>query len=366
VVAAEAPTTLARSVSPVRRAVGILFALAALAAAGCGDGGTASAAKVDGATITNGEVVDELHAIEHNRGFVGAIEQSGVDVLGSSEGSFDAAFVATQLGVRIQYQLVHNEVRRRHLDVGDDCRQAAQRSVEQRVAPASPDGDGAAVLGDVPAADRQYLVDREADVVALQGDLVGQPCVTDAAVEAYFEAHRDDFEQACASHILVATQAEADDVVRELAAGGDFAALAAQRSIDTGSAQQGGSLGCVTKGTTLPELDAALFSQPLGQIGPPVQTQAGFHVLRVDSRQVPELDAVRDDVAQALSSQVRDAFGSWFRDAVSSADVEVDARYGCWDASQATVVRDGSGQGCSAVTTTTAPPPSTPTTAAGG
>lgn len=325
--------------TPRRLASTAAIAVAAVASlAACGDS-TAPAATVDGTAISQQDVVDELEAIRGNTGYVDAIESSGQSVLGEASDAFDSAFVAQQLALRINYAIVGNEVERRHLRADDECRAAAESSLTGQLAQYSTEGDGEAVLAafDDPYGD--YLVDRETDFLLLQGDLIGQPCVADDAVSAYFEEHRDEFELACSAHILVDTQAEADEIVELLRGGADFATLATERSTDTGSAADGGRLPCVGPGEFVPEFDAALIGQEIGEIGEPVQSSFGFHVIRVDSREVPPLDEVRDRVAQALQAEVQEAFRTWFVDALAAADVVLDTRYGDWDPTSANILR---------------------------
>jgi hypothetical protein len=268
---------------------------------------------------------------------VGAIEGSGARVLGDADDAFDSAFVATQLQVRIQYAIVGNEVERRGLEADAACRDAARASLEQRLV--TPDAEGSELLDAFPDDYLGYLIDREADFLLLQGDLVGQPCVTDDAVAEYYEEHRDEFEEGCSAHILVATQEEADEIVALLEGGADFAALAAERSTDPGSAAQGGDIGCVTRGRLVPEYEEALFSQPIGEIGDPVETDFGFHIIRVDSREQLDLEAARPQISQRISEEVQAAFGEWFRNALAAADVSVDPRYGTWNPQTATIDR---------------------------
>jgi parvulin-like peptidyl-prolyl isomerase len=321
-----------------------LLAAAVVFLAACGDS-SEPAATVDGTEISQQQVVDELEAIRGNTDYLAAIEATPTPegpqtpVTGEGEDAFNSAFVAQQLANQIQYTLVTNEVDRRGLDADDECRAAARASVVQRLAQASPSGDGEDVLAAFPESYQGYLVDREADVLLLQGDLIEQPCVADDAVGAYYDAHPEEFEQACSSHILVETEAEAQEIAGQLAGGADFAALAQERSTDTGSAAQGGSIGCVGRGELVPEYETALFGQPVGVVGAPVQSQFGFHVIRVDSRELPPLEEVRDSVAAVIAQDAQEAFGTWFRGAVADADVSVDPRYGTWDPSTAGIAR---------------------------
>ncbi len=89
----------------------------------------------------------------------------------------------------------------------------------------------------------------------------------------------------CASHILVATAEEADDVLAQLEDGGDFAALAMELSLDTGSGAAGGVLGCADPEQFVVEFRDAVISAPVGEIVGPVETQFGFHIIVVDEIQ---------------------------------------------------------------------------------
>lgn len=108
-----------------------------------------------------------------------------------------------------------------------------------------------------------------------------------------------------ASHILVATEAEAREVRAQLDAGADFAALAAKLSLDSGSAAQGGDLGWFTRERMVPEFAAAAFATPAGSLAGPVETQFGWHVLRVTgTRAERPFDEVRERVAEDLRDRI--------------------------------------------------------------
>ncbi len=100
-------------------------------------------------------------------------------------------------------------------------------------------------------------------------------------------------------HILVPTREEALEISAALAAGMDFAELARERSIDAVTAEKGGYVGWVTPGKILPELDAVIFEVPLGQVSAPIQTQAGWHLIRVLRRHAGR-DRTFEEVADKL------------------------------------------------------------------
>ena len=92
-------------------------------------------------------------------------------------------------------------------------------------------------------------------------------------------------EQVRARHILVADEAAAQAVVERLAAGEDFAALATELSTDNSTKEAGGDLGFFPRGIMVPEFEAMAFSLSVGETGPPVQTQFGYHLIRVEERE---------------------------------------------------------------------------------
>lgn len=92
-------------------------------------------------------------------------------------------------------------------------------------------------------------------------------------------------EQVRVRHILVANAALAQQLRNELRAGKDFAALARQYSLDEASKANGGDLGWMPKGVLDPQFEAVAFQLPVGQISDVVQTQFGYHLLKVDARE---------------------------------------------------------------------------------
>jgi peptidyl-prolyl cis-trans isomerase D len=150
--------------------------------------------------------------------------------------------------------------------------------------------------------------------------------VTQDDLQAYYNQHRDQYrvaEQAKVSHILIKTplpgtdgkvddkgvadaQKRAEDVLKQLKAGAKFEDLAKKYSEDPGSAKEGGSLGWIGKGRTVPEFEKAAFSLPKGQISDLVKSSYGFHIIRVDDRQdahMKTLDEVKAEIEPILKQQ---------------------------------------------------------------
>jgi len=131
--------------------------------------------------------------------------------------------------------------------------------------------------------------------------------VDDGDVRAFYDAHKQDYEQVRARHILIRAAgspapaeagkkelsdaealAKAQDIRKKLAAGGDFAALATQESDDTGSKDKGGDLNFFKHGQMVPPFDQAAFSMKVGEISEPVKTQFGYHIIKVEARKTYE------------------------------------------------------------------------------
>lgn len=120
-------------------------------------------------------------------------------------------------------------------------------------------------------------------------------------------------EQVWARHILVDSEAKARAVIALLENGSDFAKLAQEYSQDTGSGAKGGDLGWFGRGMMVSEFEQAAFSQPIGAIGEPVQSQFGYHVIQVlDRRELPV-------PASQVQQQRETAFTEWLTAAKESA-----------------------------------------------
>jgi parvulin-like peptidyl-prolyl isomerase len=107
-----------------------------------------------------------------------------------------------------------------------------------------------------------------------------------------------------ARHILVADEEAAKDILAQLEAGGDFAALAAEFSTDPSNKDAAGDLGFFGRGQMVPEFEAAAFDSPVGLVPEPVQTSFGWHVIEVLEQRDESLeDAQSRSVADWLQAQ---------------------------------------------------------------
>lgn len=111
-----------------------------------------------------------------------------------------------------------------------------------------------------------------------------------------------------ASHILVKTEDEAKEIIKQLQSGADFATLAKEKSIDKGSGENGGDLNWFTKDTMVKEFSDAAFAMKRGDVSKvPVKSQFGWHIIKItDSRmQTPvPFEQRKDDLRQAKAQEV--------------------------------------------------------------
>lgn len=104
---------------------------------------------------------------------------------------------------------------------------------------------------------------------------------TDAKLKEYYRAHKADFRQVKASHILVDTEDKAKDVKKRLKGKADFAEIAKEVSIDPSAKQNGGDLGFFTKDQMVKPFADKAFAMKVGQISDPVKTNFGYHIIKV-------------------------------------------------------------------------------------
>jgi parvulin-like peptidyl-prolyl isomerase len=141
--------------------------------------------------------------------------------------------------------------------------------------------------------------------------------VTASRVDAYFAAYRSRFDAVELAEIVVADEGIAYELESQLEEEeATFAELAAQYSSGA-EAVDGGALGKVSRSALEPEIGAAVFAARGGEVVGPLQTERGWHLLRIDAIHVAELKAdVRDRIANAL-------FEQWLQDAFHKATIEM-------------------------------------------
>ena len=159
-----------------------------------------------------------------------------------------------------------------------------------------------------PSAGEQLQIENQGNAMAagLVVQRILDRAVTDEALQAAYAERYAGAEPEMeynASHILVASKEEADAIVADLRAGGDFAEIARTKSTDPGSGANGGQLGWFGKGTMVPEFENAVVSAKVGEVTDPVQSQFGWHIVLLNETRVkeaPTLNSVRAELVDEL------------------------------------------------------------------
>ena len=157
-------------------------------------------------------------------------------------------------------------------------------------------------------------------LVADQAKIAASLVVSDAQLRQAYSASMDNFrmpERVKARHILLMTQGKsepekkqaltkAQDLLKQLRAGADFADLAKKNSQDPGSAQNGGDLGFIVRGQTVPEFEKVAFTAKPKEISDVVTTQYGYHIIQVMEKEparVKPFEEVKTALAEELKKQ---------------------------------------------------------------
>jgi peptidyl-prolyl cis-trans isomerase D len=157
------------------------------------------------------------------------------------------------------------------------------------------------------------------------GQIPGGPApVTNQEIAQYYQAHQKDYQvpdEVKVRHILIqvapkadaktdaAAKQKAEDVLKQLKAGGNFAELAKKYSDDPGSKEQGGELGMIQRGVTVPAFENVAFSLQPGQLSDIVKTQFGYHILQVEGKETAHLKPLDEVKSQILATLTRDKEG---------------------------------------------------------
>ena len=170
----------------------------------------------------------------------------------------------------------------------------------------------------------------ELELQALRRLIAGEIAPSEAVLRAYFQEHSTEYaitEKVRLSQILVATRETAEQALAVLDAGGRFADLAKEISVDSDSSMQGGDIGWLERGMATEAFDDAAFGTPMGGISEIIPTEYGFHILTptdyMSARQ-PEFgevaDRVADDYAADLEAQ---RFEDWYESARDAAEIVI-------------------------------------------
>ena len=219
------------------------------------------------------------------------------------------------------------------------------------------DKDFASKVNTDPAAVKAYFEKNRAEfripekrdldlIVGSVADFMQSANITDAELHKQYQDNLDNYrvpERVNVRHILIKTQgkpkdqwpqlkAKAEDILKQLQHGGNFAQLAKKDSEDPGSAEKGGELGWITRGQTVPNFDKAAFSLKPGELSGIVETEYGYHIIQVEKKEPATVKPFDEVKPQLMAEAQKDAATANLKKAADNARAAIAKNQGQADA----------------------------------
>ena len=323
----------------MKRQLCTLVTVAFLAAACGGGGGPDSASGSTAATvgadeISAGTITDALGTFEDTQAFEQLSQQNGK---GKARRLFEQGYLsrlirrevlqtrADDLGVSVPAADVADQLEQIKAQFGDD-EQQFQDALEQQ--------------GLTESLLKRFVEDQVLEQ-KLRSKVAADEAPPEDELRAFYDGHKDDYQEVRASHILLKSKQtaeakkQADKLYSQLqnapAAKADalFAALAKKFSKDPGSGAKGGDLGWAAPAGYVAPFGDAVETLPIGKISRPVETEHGFHIIKVDGHRTLPFEAVKDQIAAEVGGvSPEKVWQDWIIDAYKEAEIDVNPRYG--------------------------------------
>jgi parvulin-like peptidyl-prolyl isomerase len=308
-----------------RRRLFSLALVAVVAFTACSDQPPDAAATVGDAQIADADIAQVSRVLRS----VGSIQQTPCGQVEPEGDTAEAACNRVSLGLLLQFQLAgayaaDNGIEVTEAELGEavasfDTNLGAEALDEALTSFGSNRDEFMAVLGD-------SLLQQEVSIALAEAEL-GEEGLRQA-----YEDSLADNTIVQVDHILVETEEEAQAIYEQVTAPGstrqEFLRLAEQESIDPSATENSGSLGSAPASQYVPEFSEAALALENGQISEPVQTEFGWHVIRMEDKEVTPYEDVREDL---LVQNAGTAFADYMRAAIDDGRVEVNPRFGALD-----------------------------------
>ncbi len=174
-------------------------------------------------------------------------------------------------------------------------------------------------------------------IVGNASDFAANASISETDLRKSYQDSMDSYrqpEKVQVRHILIKTQGKpkeeapklklkAEDLLKQLRSGGDFAELAKKNSEDSGSAVKGGELGTIVRGQTVPNFEKSAFSLKPGELSGIVETEYGYHILQVESKEAAHTQTFDEVKPQLLADAQKQYGASALQKAMEAARAEV-------------------------------------------
>ena len=285
-------------------------------------------ARVNGETISGKELEDAIRAISGRAGPIPPDERDRV-----YRGVLDDM---------IGYRLMIQEAKARKIAVADAEIDAQVAQIRSQFPNDAQFQQALTAQNTTLEAVRNDTRDEMSAAKLVDSEIVSKIAVKPEAVTDFYNKNQDKFQQGArvrASHILIGipqnadaatkqqAKSKAEALLKDLKAGKDFAEAAKANSQDPGSAPNGGDLGYFEQGQMVPPFEQAAFALKAGEMSDVVETQFGYHIIKVADKQtsrVVPLDEAKKQIEEYLTQQNRHAQTEVFVQALKAkAKIEV-------------------------------------------
>lgn len=332
-----------------------MVALLALAVGAASCTTSPSAATVGGHSISQATLDNQLTAIDSNTDaacvFAAEFDPSGAPVAGAGQGTITATVASTELDNLVLEQLLEDDLARHgrsvtaaditsaRSDLSSDVDSSLESDEESGAVPQACSSLTANPVSHLPVTYGHDV----ARFLALQEAfraLVGHVDISAAGVDAYYQAHPSDFEEACLDLVVADTQAAAQTIDTAIAGGESFAVASSGAGADTSITPPGGELSCqlptVITDTFGSTDSATIYAGQSGQLLAPMSwtdPETGttyWLVTKVATLQEAPVAEVASQIRQQLLSGTESSATTALESLLKRADVSIDPAYGSW------------------------------------
>lgn len=300
----------------VKRKILAIFMVAAIMLTGCSSKPEGAVAKVNGDYITK-EVFDKEFEIYRNMVYPQMTDEDLSQDAGNGK-SLKAELAGQVVDTLVMDKIIKDEFDKLKLEIPQEEKDEAINTLIEQSGGEEAFNSQLEEMG-LAREDMEAMVEKTLIQAKLRDNYIEDHKKTPEEIQAYFDNNKEVLVTYDVSHILVETEEEAKAIKKDLDGGADFAELAKEKSTDSGSAALGGELGEITMQTNFvqPFLDAVKEMKE-GQVSDPVESEFGFHIIKVNS--------IKDDVAdheEAIQKMLLDAdLNAYMQGLYESADIE--------------------------------------------
>ena len=305
----------------------VVLALVALVTGACGNLLEPAAAVVHGTKIEVDEVQQAVEAFEGSPEFQRLAQQGDADAI-------TREFEQSYLSGLIRRAVLAPEAE----ELGVEVTQAEVQDQLDSIAsefPSQSAFEEALKEQGLTLEQLTQLIEDRALEEKLRAEVTSDVGPTEEEIRVHYDENLDDFQETEAQHILVDGRDLAQDIARQLQGApknkvaGLFESLARRHSTDNSNKDNAGRLGFFSPGDFVPEFEEGAAALDIGEVSDPVQSEFGWHVIRVTDRRTIPFEQAREQIDTQLGgSSEEDAWRAWLRDVYETADVEVNPRYG--------------------------------------